>query len=244
MDRLHALNQASLFESNRARDLAAVAGRQSGPFRPRRRALCRPSRQRTQHAPGCAISRCSTAAATCWPCGIARPFPCRRCRLDRQPHGLSAGKDDGLAFTAKGKIIAVTFDPAALAPASLLARAALLLPDSRALAGAWSGRRGPQRRRAGLAADRRDLPGQRRRAGRLVWRPAALSVRHPGSGDCRRLAGRPVRRRLRAPAKSRPRHPQPQDPAAGGSQIDGAPGRRRTRRGGSGRAPNPNSSPI
>ena len=57
--------------------------------------------------------------------------------MRRTASAFAAGKQTGIAFAHGGKIIAVTFDTALLAPASLLRRAALLLPDSSVLAGGW-----------------------------------------------------------------------------------------------------------
>ena len=137
MDRAHALNEASLFESARARDLAAVAGAN----------LDRMAEAGILYAdnPGtdpkvaglhniAVFDKSGAVLSSC----IAKPFPRRRALPSPQTRGsLLSGKQSGHRFAHDGKIIAVTFDPALLAPASLLRRAALLLPDSSVLAGGW-----------------------------------------------------------------------------------------------------------
>ena len=137
MDRLHALNQAALFESNRARDLAAVAGANLDRF----------ARAGARYAdnPGTEPVASGLRNVVVFDQGGAILALWHRQAIPAPPHAafaggrivFSTGKDGGLAFTAKTKIIAVTFDKEALVPAPLLSRAALLLPDSQALAGAW-----------------------------------------------------------------------------------------------------------
>lgn len=137
MDRLHALNQASMFEANRARDLAAVAAANLDRF-------AKAGAFYADH-PGNEPSSTGLRNIAVFDSGGAMLALWHRQAVPAPPPAaftgkrmvFQAGKEDGLSFTANGKIIAVTFDPASLAPAPLLARAALLLPDSRALAGAW-----------------------------------------------------------------------------------------------------------
>ena len=138
MDRLHALNQASLFESNRARDLAAVAAANLDRFAKAGMFYAdhpgnEPSSTGLRNI---AVFDSDGALLALWH-RQAIPAPPPAAFAGKRMVFLS-GKEDGLSFAAKGKIIAVTFDPASLAPAPLLARAALLLPDGRALAGAWA----------------------------------------------------------------------------------------------------------
>lgn len=138
MDRSHALSQAALFESNRARDLAAVAGAN----------LDRLARAGALYAgnPGAEPSALGLRNVAVFDHGGAILALWHRRDIPALPRVAaaggrmvySAGRNGALAFTAKAKIIVVTFDPHALAPAPLLARAALLLPDSHTLTGRWN----------------------------------------------------------------------------------------------------------
>jgi len=136
MDRSHALSEAALFESARARDLAAVAGAGLDRFAAIARVYAAHPDIDPQ-LPGliniAVFDKSGAMLALLHRRNVPSPP-----RAFAGPHMVySDGKRAGIGFAQAGKIIAVTFDPASLAPPSLLSRAALLLPGSPPLAGSW-----------------------------------------------------------------------------------------------------------
>jgi signal transduction histidine kinase len=137
MDRMHALGQARLFESGRARDLAAVASVSFDRLAS--------AGQHYADNPGIEPSAPGLSNVAVFDRDGAILALWHRQAIPTPPRAAfaggrlvyAAGRETGLAFTTGTKIVALTFDPGLLAPTALLNRAALLLPDSRALAGTW-----------------------------------------------------------------------------------------------------------
>jgi signal transduction histidine kinase len=137
MDRTHALNEAALFEAARAHDLASVAG--AALDRMAEAGIAYADNPGSDpHVPGlhnvAVYDRNGAVLALLHGRDVPKP---PRAAFAADSSAFAAGRQSGIAFAHDGKLIAVTFDAAILAPTSLLNRAALLLPDSSVLAGGW-----------------------------------------------------------------------------------------------------------
>ena len=135
LDRAHALHQAASFENARARDLAGATAQNLDRFAAA--GLFYANNPGTDPAmPGLTniaiFDRGGAALALLHRQGGIPAPPAAAFRSQRT--AFTAGRNLGLGFADGGEVIAVIFDPAALAPASLMTRAALLLPSAQILA--------------------------------------------------------------------------------------------------------------
>ena len=133
-DRAHALSQAASFENARARDLAGVTAQNLGRFAAA--GIFYANNPGTDPAtPGlinvAIFDQGGAALALLHRLG-GIPAPPSSAFTGKRA-AFAAGHNAGIAFSQGGKVIAVTFDPGLLAPASLMTRAALLLPDAQPL---------------------------------------------------------------------------------------------------------------
>ena len=124
LDRAHALNQAAYFEAARAADLAAVAGAALDRLSAAGLAFARNPETRLADPAirNIAVFRDGRLASALKPLTALPPQPAFKGTRSI----FHFGPETGLAFRDDGSVVTVLFDPAALAPGSLLRQAALL----------------------------------------------------------------------------------------------------------------------
>ena len=124
LDRAHTLSQAAYFEEMRATDLAAVTAAALDRFAGAGLAFVRNPETRSSDPAirNIAIFRDGRLESALKPLSAIPPVPTLK-----GPRALfTFGPEAGVAFRDGGAIVAVLFDPASLAPRSLLRRAALI----------------------------------------------------------------------------------------------------------------------